>query len=159
MQFKMMVMATSFCVALGWTYAFLELLDIVPVPWTAAYGHALRSRLMGAWASGSPLFNVYIRQCKILDFTKCSTKKAANKKIGKLLRIMKGIVSMCTHDALGGDRAAFVRAMVFPYVPLHGYTQKCALVLWDSLVGEPPSSAEYDTECLGAAVFSGLRHL
>ena len=59
MQYKIMVLATSFCVALGWTYAFLEILDIAPVPWTAAYEHALRSRLMGAWASGSPLFHVH----------------------------------------------------------------------------------------------------
>ena len=159
MQYKRMVLATSFCVALGWTYAFLEILDIVPVPWTAAYEHALRSRLMGAWAGGAPLFNVHIRQCNALDFTTCGAKKAANQKIGKLLRIMKGIVSRCARDTLGDDRHTFVRGMVCPYVPLHGYTQNCALVLWDALVGEPPSSVECDIECLGAAVFSGLRHV
>eukprot|EP00959_Pyramimonas_sp_CCMP1952_P106085 2218155-Pyramimonas_sp.AAC.1 len=63
MAYKMGALATSFCVALGWTVGFLEIIGCVPTPWSASYATAVRSRLLEAWGRGDAIFNVHVRQC------------------------------------------------------------------------------------------------
>ena len=165
-------LAAALCATIAMTLHFASIVGCPPVPWTAAYGRRVRTKLLHCWFTSAQVMNTAFQACSHRSFLGCGTQAQALEKIDAIVALMKDFVSKVP-DALAAGRrnSANLRpALKAKGFPRDGYMMSLAMHIWEALSGSKLANAVANVDredwalldygnCLGSGACKGVAAL